>query len=750
MEKMQLKKWKLTCHYPYVPILGKSVETGVSLRGIFEPIDVEVPCSIYEELEKNALIENVEEKMNSLKAEWVKDRWWLYETDFDIEKNNFEMYNLNFEGVDYACYVYLNNNYVGYHEGELLPFSMDVTEYIADGKNHLRVLVKSIPEGMGQIGCTELHNFMRHRFDYKWDFSCRLLNIGIFRPVYLTSVGKTKIESLYFKVIDAKKGKATLYTEVSGTGKYVLKTSLFDDNKTVFESELSSERIQTMQEIVVNNAKLWFPNNEGEQNTYRLQISVYDYKGILCDTKIQTVAFRNFAFKQNPGSPEGAIPYTLEVNGKKVFIKGFSITPLDQQLGRVNYEVYERFVKAAVKANANLIRVWGGGVIEHDDFYELCSRYGIMVWQDFIQSSSGVSNVPCEETEFLNSMAQEVEYTVKSKRNYPATCIFCGGNELFGKNGRPVTFDNKNIALIKSIVEKYSDVYFVPSTSSGPTQEASLTEYTLNHDIHGPWIYLGNKSEYNHFNKLKCLFAGEFGAPGVCSLEQLKRITGQEKPAVKSMQDPIWRHHGDWWEVGQNILDVFGYVPQDIEDYCVLSNYLQVNALYYAISSFRRNAPYQSGCIIWQLNEPFPNVSCTSLIDFYGNKKPAYYAVKDAFAPTNVSFKYEQLSYSANEKFETELYLACDGQNGEFDMEIVAEANGKKIVEKCKKVTIKGLPIVYVTTLSFEMPENSGGITVYAKLKGVEGERLFATFFPERGSRKAIDFIKKLYTTLHY
>ncbi len=750
MKKLQLKSWKLTCHYPYVPILGKSVETGVNLRGIFEPIQVEVPCSIYSALEENGIIENVEEKMNSLKAEWVKDRWWLYETDFDINKDDNERYSLNFEGVDYACYIYLNNNYVGYHEGESIPFTMDVSEYIFDGKNHLRVLVKSIPEGMGQIGCTELHNFQRHRFDYKWDFSCRLLNIGIFRPVYLVEHGKIQLENFYFKVTDEIKGKALLSTEVSGNGKYTLQTSLFDGETAVYEKTLKLDKINASQEITVENAKLWFPNKEGEQNIYTLVICIYDETGRMTDQKCQTVAFRKFVFKQNLGAPVGAIPYTLEVNGKKVFIKGFSITPLDQQMGRVDKNVYERFVQSAYEANANMIRVWGGGVIEHDDFYELCSRYGIMVWQDFVQSSSGISNVPCEDAEFLNSMAREVEYTVKSKRNYPATCIFCGGNELFGKNGKPVTIDNKNISLIKGIVEKYSDVYFVPSTSSGPTQEASLTEYTLNHDIHGPWIYLGNKGEYNHFNRLKCLFAGEFGAPGVASLEQLKKITGEEKPVVKSMQDPIWRHHGDWWEVGHNILEVFGYVPEDIQEYALLSGYLQVNALYYAVNAFRRNAPYQSGCLIWQLNEPFPNIACTSLIDFYGNKKKAFYAVRDAFRPNNISFKYDQLSYSAGEKFDVELYLKNDEQNGNFEVEIFVEEDGVEIFRKTENVTVKGGGSVRISTLSLTMKDSNGGITVYAKLKNGEDEKLYGTFFPENGSRKAVQCVKNLYSALQY
>lgn len=752
MKELELKKWRLTCHYPYVPILGKSVETGVQLRGIFEPLEVDVPCSIYEALEKKDIIKNVEEGINSLFAEWVRDRWWLYETDFTVLKSNDKKYSLDFMGVDYACDIYLNNNYVGYHEGELLPFSMEVSDYLLNGNNHLRVLVRNIPEGMGQIGCTELHEIQRHRFDYRWDFSCRLLNIGIFRPVILSYSGKHKLKSFNFNVIDACNGVASLETEISGEGKYFVNVRLYDGDNIIFDNTECGDNPFVTFEIKVKDVKLWFPNKEGSQNLYKLEISVLDEEGKLSNRKIQNVGFRTIQFLKNPGAPEGALPYTLVVNGKKIFIKGFSITPFDQQMGRINRTVYENYVRAAAEANANMIRVWGGGVIEQDEFYELCSRYGILVWQDFIQSSSGLSNVPCENANFLKALEQEVEYTVKTKRNFPATCIFCGGNEIFGKDGRPVTFDNSNIALIKKIVERYSNIYMLPSTSSGPTQEASLTTPSLNHDIHGPWVFLGNKGEYEHFNQLKCLFAGEFGVPGLASIEQICRITGEKDPVIKSMQDPVWRHHGDWWDIKGDVLDVFGYIPDTMQDYILLSSYIQVNALYYAVNSFRRSAPYQSGCLIWQLNEPFPNISCTSLIDFYGHKKHAYYAVKDAFEHTNISFKYGQLSYSEGDTIESEIYITCDDKNGEYDIDIHIESDGAEISSISKKTVVKGCLSALVQTVSLKIPEHSSGITIYVVLKDCQKnmKKLYGIFFPVKGGKKIVENIKKLYSALHY
>ena len=75
--------------------------------------------------------------------------------------------------------------------------------------------------------------------------------------------------------------------------------------------------------------------------------------------------------------------------------------------------------------------VWGGGLIETEAFYSRCDELGIMVWQEFIQSSSAIENRPSDEPEFIDMLVREAEQIIPPrKRNHPALMVWCGGNEL--------------------------------------------------------------------------------------------------------------------------------------------------------------------------------------------------------------------------------------------------------------------------------------------------------------------------------
>ena len=87
---------------------------------------------------------------------------------------------------------------------------------------------------------------------------------------------------------------------------------------------------------------------------------------------------------------------------------------------------YENLISAAVDANMNMIRVWGGGVYEKDLFYELCDKYGLLVWQDFMFACA---MYPGNDS-FLKSVEQEAIYNVKRIRTHPSLALWCGNNEV--------------------------------------------------------------------------------------------------------------------------------------------------------------------------------------------------------------------------------------------------------------------------------------------------------------------------------
>jgi len=114
------------------------------------------------------------------------------------------------------------------------------------------------------------------------------------------------------------------------------------------------------------------------------------------------------------------------LNGVPVFAKGANYIPNDNFVPRVTPEKYELIVKSAADANMNMLRVWGGGIYENDIFYDLCDKYGIMIWQDFIFACA---MYPGDEA-FLENIKQEAIQNVKRLRNHPCIAIWCGNNEM--------------------------------------------------------------------------------------------------------------------------------------------------------------------------------------------------------------------------------------------------------------------------------------------------------------------------------
>ena len=678
-----ISDFKVSPHYPYTPLLGKSVETGACLRGIFDDIAVKVPSNLYNELTRHGMIEDPRVGLNSLKCEWVSARWWLYDAEFIPQSEG--PCKLVFEGVDYKCHVYLNGVKLGEHTGALTSFAFEVGDLLVPEKtNFLRVLVEHAPDEMHQIGYTERTRTQRQRFDYKWDFCTRMVNIGIYRPVRLEWHGGADITDFSFRTTDFRRCEGIVRLKVDGPAS--LRIEIFDKEQRVFEKETKVEAKEYYSlPVRVTGGQAWYPNGEGMPKVYRLVLETF-VKGKPACKKEQIIGFRKIRLVQNENSPENSLSYTFEVNGKRIYARGFNVTPLDQMLGTETENRYRAILEAAAEAHANLIRVWGGGIIEQPIFYQICSELGLMVWQDMIQSSSGLSNRPSEDPEFLRLLAESVDQFARTRPNYPCTAVACGGNELFGEDGRPVTEENGNIRMIKEILKrKCPDLCFLPSTASGPVQEASMTRPEMNHDIHGPWLYLG-ENLYDHYNHLECLFAGEFGCNGMASVSQVRRILAEDEPEVSDMTgNLVWRHHGDWWDISRPLEELFGKIDS-LDDFVSISQYLQAVGLYYGISRFRRQAFRQSGCLVWQLNEMWPMISCTTLIEYYGNRKPAYEAAKRAFDKVFLSFRFEKLAYQRGEKIPVSVYLTSEKPLGNFDVEICFRADGVEIGRKVQVV----------------------------------------------------------------
>ena len=666
----ELTHWELGVNYPYVPILTCAAETGQILGSMMDCIPATVPGCVHNDLLRAGRIPDPYFEMNSLQCAWVENYWWTYKIDFSLDESlRGRHLRLHMMGIDYEARISLNGQTCGEHTGMYTPFKADITDRVRFGEeNSLTVLLFNAPQEMGQIGYTSRTRTQKARFPYKWDFSTRLVQLGLYDRVLIEDFGQAALEYVRIdtqaqgntgrlraesELTVFEPGEVTLTCRISLSGRPIA-----CDRQTVF---LQAGTQLATSSLTVEDVQLWYPNGAGEQPVYEVEITVEDASG-LSDQKVVSCGFRTREYRRAEGAPAACLPYSVAINGQQLYIKGVNMVPFDIMYGRIQPETVEHFLRLAKEAGVNLIRIWGGGLIESEYFYDLCDRYGLMVWQEFIQSSSGIDNVPSKDPEFLRLCRRTAVHAVRTKQHHPSLTFWCGGNELEDENRVPSTFEDENIAMLKAIVDRYDgQTLMLPTSATGFFEFLDVTQPGKNYDVHGPWKYEGADAHYRTFNLSDSQLHSEFGVDGMNNLTAICTVLSPENRKVQSMENPVWRYHGEMWDTLPRDEEMFGPLPEDrLEDFILSSQFVQAEGIRYAVEANRRRAFANVGSIIWQFNEPWPNVSGTNLVDYYGQPKLAYYALKQAFRPAYPSLRYEKLLFAPGETAALQVFMTSE------------------------------------------------------------------------------------------
>jgi beta-mannosidase len=432
--------------------------------------------------------------------------------------------------------------------------------------------VHAAPESEPQVGETSRVRVHKSRMGYGWDFCPRLVHQGIWRPVTLW--------------IDEPPQDVTVRTALEGVTGVVRgggELELLDGEEVVARGT---------GELRLEHPKLWWPNGLGDQHLYRLRAGGRELR----------VGFRTVVLDGD---------YRLTVNGETVPIKGWNWVPIDALYGVPRPKKLAHLLGLAARANVNLLRVWGGGLIETPEFYDLCDELGLLVWQEFSQSSSGIESVPAADSEFVALMEADARAIVPRLAHHPSLAIWCGGNELDGDDRTPV------LAALRSVVHELD-----PGRAWLPTSPLGEA------DVHGPWEHQGLASHNQHYDMRMSRLHSEFGVEGMTNRAAHEALIAPEHRWPADRSNPVYEHLGAWWNNVPLVQEAFGGRIRDVEAMRRASQWLQYEGLRYAVeATLRRGA----GCIPWQFNESFPNAWCTSAVDWHGVPKPAYYGVARAY-----------------------------------------------------------------------------------------------------------------------
>ncbi|QNK57235.1 glycoside hydrolase family 2 protein [Paenibacillus sp. PAMC21692] len=695
MKVVLLNNWELTGSYPGFWAFGRSMEVNAELRGVVPWIPAEVPGSVHWDLHRAGYLLDPYFGMNAPACEWVNERDWLYRNSFTSESAwQGKRIALVLEGVDYTAKVLLNGKELGSHSGMFTPGEFDLSDSLRYGEsNTLVVVLERSPDGEAQLGYTDRVDHLKSRFGYRWDFSPRLVHIGLWKEVCLKITESCVLENVKLEALPGSDGTGELTVsavlESGQSGPYRLIAELHDpEGASVGAISHGGEAVPGLQSVrftmEVPHVRLWWPNGYGEQPLYRLELRLEtaDAKNgsyILSDSYSAQVGFRELAFQANPGAPADALAYTIDVNGAPIYIKGWNWVPVDQLYGRNREELLKHLIMLAKQANVNMLRVWGGGLIEKELFYRLCNEAGILIWQEMMQSSSGFNNEPSVKPEFLHTLSRTMRHAIREKRNHPSMAIWCGGNELtegghLGERMMPLTDRQANLRVLRDLASDLdASRLFLPTSPTGPTffLDAEKSGQGVMHDVHGPWKYSGVTEHYRLYNGSDALLHSEYGGDGFASMMSLRRFLPEDKLQTEQSGSVEWLLHGyEYWNMDEQLKSLFGPRLNTLEQMVDVSQWLQAEGIRYAVEANRRRAPYCSGSLLWQFNEPYPNLSCTSAIDYYGDPKLAYSWVAQANRNLHVSLQYDAISYLPGEVYRATVYITNDGfEQGQWDVE---------------------------------------------------------------------------------
>jgi beta-mannosidase len=594
---------------------------------------------------------------NELAVQWVHHQQWVYRRTVtpDAALLDHDRHFLHFGGLDTLATVTLNGETLGHAANMFHPYRWEVTGRLLDGENEVVVTFASaVDHGLrrqaerpliGQGDAIPGNPYVRKApSHYGWDWGPQLPPTGIWQDVALEGRSGGEWADCHLRQRHHD-GQVTLSAAVtascwSATRPEVHMTVHAPDGAVIQRSAALLDG-ETELTLTIATPALWWPNTFGAQPLYAVELALVD-GGQTIDSRHYQIGLRTIAVEQKDDVVDGqpGRSFTFIVNGVPLFAKGANWIPADSFPTRISREAREHLIRSAADANMNMLRVWGGGYYEDEHFYDLCDRYGILVWQDFM---FGCAIYPHDEAAFLAELEPEVDFQVKRLRHRAALAIWCGNNEM--EEGWVFWgWDTPERQGLKRAYERYfyhtlaaqvqaldPDRLYWPSS---PTNNIPFDNprSNLRGDAHY-WEVWHQAKPFTAYRQQYPRFMSEFGFQSLPTLPTVASFAPD--PRDWNMTSYIMERHqknsGGNARIVAQMLDNFR-LPKDFEALVYTSLVLQAEGIRYGVEHWRRHRNLVSGTLFWQLNDCWPVASWSS-IDYAGRWKALQYAAKRFYAP---------------------------------------------------------------------------------------------------------------------
>ncbi|QHC64555.1 glycoside hydrolase family 2 protein [Rathayibacter festucae] len=628
----------------------RPLHDGWSVRALRGPIPAEiagatvpatVPGLVHTDLLAAGLIPDPYLDQNEKKVTWIGETDWEYASVFAWSPDGHDRHELVFEGLDTVATITLNGTVVASTRNQHRSYRFAVDGLLVEGDNALVVRFASpIAEAdrasleIGYRPHTYSHPFNALRkaaCNFGWDWGLDAASVGMWKPVSLHAWSEVRLAAVRPVVtVDGTTGRVAVHVDLERTTEDEVELTASVDGVTASVTVLAGERSAVL-ELAVADAALWWPRGFGEQPLSLLDVEAR-VGGTVVDGRTLRIGFRTIEVQLD--RDEEGTSFRFVVNGEPVWIRGANWIPDDAFITRVDRARLARRMDQAEFANMNLLRIWGGGYFESDDFYELCDERGILVWQDFLFACASYA----EEEPLWSEVEAEVRDNVTRIMPHPSLALWNGNNEnIWGYEewgwekrlqGRTWGLGYYLDLLPRLVAELDPERSYTPGSPwSGDTV---IFANDVDHGSVHLWE-LWNRVDYPAYRDVHARFVAEFGWQGPASWSTIERSISDSPLTPES---PGMIHHQKATDGNDKLTD--GLVahlplPDDTEDWHWAMSLNQALAVTLAIEHQRSESPRCMGSVVWQLNDCWP-VTSWAAVDGDGTAKPLLYALKHVYA----------------------------------------------------------------------------------------------------------------------
>ncbi|MGF1863589.1 beta-mannosidase [Photobacterium profundum] len=621
-------------------------------------IPCQIPGDIHSALLKAEKIPHPYLGCNETDVQWVGESDWRLTRTLYLDNDTLsaQAIDLSLSFIDTTADIRINGETVLQCSNMFRQYRYDIRRFLKAGENHIEIvlfrndleaakradkLLFPVPWAVGNNQVPHMNTLRKTQCHAGWDWGICLLVSGIYQSISLVPVYQTRLQHIRTTQQWHDDGSCVLtvtthYDVLAPSTPQILQVEF---NQQSYDIELSAENIGThqhQQRIHIAQPQRWWPAGYGEQYLYPLKVQLNNH------SLFKKIGLRNLeleTLKDDIGTS-----MTFKVNDVSIMAKGANWIPLDALPAEHTDNRYRQLLEDAVAANMNMIRVWGGGMYEHDIFYELCDELGLLVWQDLMFACALYPSTP----DFLLDVEAEVRDQVRRLGDHPSLALWCGDNEVIGAIGwypeskanrekYVVNYDRLNRTLA-AVVEQEDPThrFWASSPCNGELDFGDAWHDDNCGDMHFWDVWHSGKS-FDAYHNVKPRFCSEFGFQSWPSLPTVETYADAEDWNVTS---PTFEQHQKNGRGNSIITEMFTRYfrfPNSFENMLYLSQVQQALAIKTASEYWRAYKAHCRGILFWQLNDCWP-VSSWSSIEYTGRWKQLHYHAKRFFAPQLATF----------------------------------------------------------------------------------------------------------------